>query len=168
MEAKEQTQRFQELIEQNKGILFKVARTYCQNEHDRKDLIQEMLIQIWKSFHKYNSAFKISTWLYRICINVAISYHRKSVIRLNRNIQLTEEVMQGKEDGKPEKELQLGMLNQFISELKELDKALILLYLEEKRHSEIAEILGISAGNVGTKIGRIKEKLKLRFLQQND
>ncbi len=167
MEAKEQTQRFQELIEQNKGILFKVARTYCQNEYDRKDLIQEMLIQIWQSLHKYNSAFKISTWLYRICINVAISYHRKSVIRVKKNVQLTEEAIQGKEDEKPEKELQLSMLNQFISELKELDKALILLYLEEKRHSEIAEILGISSGNVGTKIGRIKEKLKQRFLQQN-
>ncbi|MBS1735753.1 MAG: sigma-70 family RNA polymerase sigma factor [Bacteroidetes bacterium] len=167
METKEKSLLFQELIEQNKGILYKVARTYCQNENERQDLIQEMMIQAWQSFHKYNSEFKISTWLYRISINVAISYYRKNAIKINRNVPLTEDVTQIKEDEKAEKELQLSMLDQFISELKELDKALILLYLEDKSHNEIAEILGITVGNVGTKIGRIKDNLKQRFSQQN-
>lgn len=163
MEAKEQALLFQELIEQNKGILIKVSRTYCQNEGDRQDLIQEMMIQIWQSFHKYNRDFKISTWLYRISINVAISYYRKNAIRINNNVPLTELANQIEDYERAEKELQLNMLDQFISELKEFDKALILLYLEGKSQNEIAEILGISVSNVGTKVGRIKDKLKQRF-----
>ncbi|MEQ1767571.1 MAG: RNA polymerase sigma factor, partial [Methylotenera sp.] len=80
MQTKNQNQIFQELIEQHKGILFKVARTYCQDEDDRQDLIQEIMIQLWQSFHKYNEKFKISTWLYRISINVAISFYRKNAV----------------------------------------------------------------------------------------
>lgn len=168
MEAKEQHLLFLQIIEQNKGILYKVARTYCQNEGDRQDLIQEIMIQIWQSLHKYNNEFKITTWLYRISLNVAISYYRKNLVSLNNNLQLTEDICQIKEDVYTEKELQLSMLDQFISEMKELDKALILLYLENKSHNEIAEILGISVSNVGTKVGRIKHKLKERFSQQNN
>jgi RNA polymerase sigma factor (sigma-70 family) len=167
MEVKDKNQLFQELIEQHKGILYKVARTYCQNEDDRQDLIQEIMIQLWRSFHKYNNEFKITTWMYRISINVAISYYRKNEVRKNNNASLNDEVAEIKEDEKAETEEHLALLDQFINELKELDKALILLYLEEKSHNEIAEILGISAANVGTKVGRIKDKLKQRFSQQN-
>lgn len=167
MQAKERNQLFQELIEQHKGILFKVARTYCQDEEERQDLIQEIMIQLWQSFHKYNDKFKISTWLYRISINVAISFYRKNAVRKSNNIPLDEQISQIKEDEKIEKEQQLNLLYQFINELKELDKALMLLYLEDKSHVEIADILGISAGNVGTKVGRIKDKLKHRFSLQN-
>lgn len=167
MQTKKQNQIFQELIEQHKGILFKVARTYCQDEEDRQDLIQEIMIQIWQSFHKYNDKFKISTWLYRISINVAISYYRKNAVRKSNNIPLNEKVSQIQDVEKSEKEQQLNLLDQFINELKELDKALMLLYLEDKSHAEIADILGISVGNVGTKVGRIKDKLKQSFSQQN-
>ena len=166
MQTKQQNQIFQELIEQHKGILFKVARTYCQDEDDRQDLIQEIMIQLWLSFYKYNEKFKISTWLYRISINVAISFYRKNAVRKSSSIPLDEQISQLKEDEKTETEQQLNLLDQFINELKEFDKALILLYLEDKNHVEIADILGISAGNVGTKIGRIKDKLKQRFSQQ--
>jgi RNA polymerase sigma factor (sigma-70 family) len=167
MEVKEKSKLFQELIEQHKGILYKVARTYCQNEDDRHDLIQEIMIQLWQSFHKYNDKFRITTWMYRISINVAISYYRKNEARKNSNAALNDEVSEIKEEERAETEEHLTLLDQFINELKELDKALILLYLEEKSHYEIAEILGISAANVGTKIGRIKDKLKKRFSQRN-
>ena len=167
MQTKKENQLFQELIEQHKGILFKVARTYCQDEYDRQDLIQEIMIQVWQSFHKYNEKFKISTWLYRISINVAISFYRKNVVRKSNSVALTEQVSQIKEDEKTENGQQLNLLDQFINELKEFDKALMLLYLEDKSQVEIADILGISVGNVSTKIGRIKEKLKQRFSQQN-
>jgi len=163
MQTKEQNQLFQELIEQHKGILFKVARTYCQDEEDRKDLIQEIMIQLWQSFHKYNDKFRISTWLYRISINVAVSFYRKNLVRQGNNIPLNEQISQIQEEDKPEKEQQLNVLDEFINELKEFDKALMLLYLEDKSHLEIADILGISVGNVGTKVGRIKDKLKQRF-----
>jgi RNA polymerase sigma-70 factor (ECF subfamily) len=163
MDVKEQRQRFQETIEQHKGILFKVARTYCQNEDDRQDLMQEMMIQIWQSIHKYNDQFKISTWLYRISLNVAISFYRKSSTRSKKYTELTEQLIETPVEDKSENERQLYLLEQFISQLKEIDKALMILYLEDKSHTEIAEILGMSVSNVGTKIGRIKVKLKTQI-----
>ncbi|MNJ90806.1 RNA polymerase sigma factor CnrH [compost metagenome] len=166
MNKQEQQQFFQEIIERYKGILLKVARVYCRNENDRQDLIQEMMIQIWQSVHKYNDQFKISTWLYRISLNVAISFYRKSKTRANRLTVLNEQMTEIPTEDKSETEQQLKVLEQFISELEEIDKALMILYLEDKSHAEIAEILGMSVSNVGTKIGRIKDKLKTRFSQQ--
>jgi len=165
MSRKRQQQFFQEIIEQHKGILFKVARTYCPDEEDRQDLIQEMMIQIWQSVHKYNDQYKISTWLYRISLNVAISFYRKNSTRTKKFTDLNEQIMETPVEDKSENERQLNLLEQFISELKEIDKALMILYLEDKSHIEIAEILGMSVSNVGTKVGRIKEKLKTRFSQ---
>ena len=156
---------FQSVIEQNKGILIKVSKTYCPNEEDRQDLVQEIMIQIWKSLHTYNNQFKITTWLYRISLNVAISFHRKNAIRKGKNNLVKVEDSLGFEEDDSSKELQLNLLEKFINELKEIDKALILLYLEDKSHAEISEILGISVSNVGTKIGRIKENLKQKFTQ---
>lgn len=165
MDKQEQQQFFQEIIEQHQGILFKVARAYCPNEEDRQDLIQEMMIQIWQSVHKYNSQYKISTWLYRISLNVAISFYRKSSTRAKKYTGLNELMVETPVEDKSENEQKLNLLEQFISELKEIDKALMILYLEDKSHTEIAEILGMSVSNVGTKTGRIKDKLKVRFSQ---
>jgi len=165
MDKQEQQYFFEGIIEQHKGILFKVARVYCPNENDREDLIQEMMIQIWQSVHKYNDQYKISTWLYRISLNVAISYYRKNSTRIKKFTDLNEQMMETPVEDKSENERQLKLLEQFICELKEIDKALMILYLEDKSHTEIAEILGISVSNVGTKIGRIKDKLKTRFSQ---
>lgn len=165
MDKQEQQYFFEGIIEQHKGILLKVARVYCPNENDREDLIQEMMIQIWQSVHKYNDQYKITTWLYRISLNVAISYYRKNSTRIKKFTDLNEQMMETPVEDKSENERQLKLLQQFICELKEIDKALMILYLEDKSHTEIAEILGISVSNVGTKIGRIKDKLKTRFSQ---
>lgn len=165
MNKQDQQQFFQEVIEQHKGILFKVARTYCPNEDDRQDLIQEMMVQIWQSLHKYNDRYKLSTWLYRISLNVAISFYRKSSTRTKKQAELTEQMTEILSEQTKEKEEHLHLLEQFISELKEIDKALMILYLEDKNHTEIAAIMGISVSNVGTKIGRIKDKLRTRFSQ---
>ncbi len=165
MDKQEQQQHFEGIIEQHKGILFKVAREYCPDAEDRQDLIQEMMIQIWKSIHKYNDQYKMSTWLYRISLNVAISFYRKSSTRAKKYTELNEQTGEIFVEDKSENERQLNLLEQFICELKEIDKALMILYLEDKSHTEIAEILGMSVSNVGTKIGRIKDKLKTRFSQ---
>jgi RNA polymerase sigma factor (sigma-70 family) len=165
MNTKEQIQDFQNIIQQHKGIFYKVARAYCPNEDDRLDLIQEMMIQVWQSRHRYNNQFKISTWLYRISLNVAISFYRKNTTRANMHTMLNEQTQQIPTEDKTADERQLSLLEKFISELKEIDKALMVLYLEDKSHAEIAEILGMSISNVGTKIGRIKDKLKTRFSQ---
>ena len=163
MQQNERKQLFQKIIEQHKGILFKVARTYCKNEADRLDLIQEIVIQFWLSFHKYKDNFKVTTWLYRISLNVAISFYRKNEVRKSNNVALSEQFTQIKEDDKSEKEQQLNLLELFISELKEIDRALMFLYLEERSYKEIAEILGISETNAATRVGRIKAGLKQKF-----
>lgn len=163
MDKQGQQHFFEDIIEQHKGILFKVAHAYCPDADDRQDLIQEIMIQVWQSIHKYNDQFKISTWLYRISLNVAISFYRKRSTRAKKYAELTEQLIEVSVEDKSENERQLHLLEQFISKLKELDKALMILYLEDKRHTEIAEILGMSVSNVGTKIGRIKDKLKTQF-----
>lgn len=165
MEQSTQQQFFGEIIEQHKGILLRVARIYCPHHDDRQDLIQEIMIQIWQSLHKYNNQFKMSTFLYRIALNVAITFFRKNTRRRNLHHTLDDQVLLISADTGPGKEQQLNYLEKFINELKEIDKALMLLYLEDKSHAEIAEIMGISVSNVGTRIGRIKERIKARFSQ---
>jgi RNA polymerase sigma-70 factor (ECF subfamily) len=98
-------------------------------------------------------------------LNVAITFYRKNTTRANNHTLLDEQTEQIPTDDKTADERQLVLLEKFISELKEIDKALMVLYLEDKSHAEIAEILGMSNSNVGTKIARIKEKLKTRFSQ---
>jgi RNA polymerase sigma factor (sigma-70 family) len=156
-------QAFITIIQQHKGIIFKICNSYCRNRDDREDLAQEMVYQLWKSFESYKPDYKYSTWLYRIALNVAISFYRKQK-SARHTTALEEHLFEFKnEDEPPDQQENLNRLQQFISELKELDRALMLLYLEEKNHKEMADILGISETNVGTKISRIKEKLKQRF-----
>jgi len=166
MTTVDQADIFLTVIETHKGIIYKVANTYCSNASDREDLVQEIILQLWKSFYKYNTQYKYSTWIYRIALNVAISFYRKQ----KRRKEITNPIQQHffnitdvPEDKKTEG--QAKFLQQFIAELKELDKALILLYLEEKSHKEIAGIMGLSETNVATKLGRIKLMLKQKFSQ---
>jgi len=168
MNSTEKSELFLSVIQTNKGIVYKVANSYCINPEDRKDLIQEIIVQLWKSFDRYNAQYKHSTWIYRIALNVAISFYRKNNRRKKVSGPFSESIINITETGiSGEIEENIGFLHQFISELKELDKALILLYLEEKSYKEIAEIMGISETNVATKIGRIKIVLQQRFSNQN-
>ncbi len=164
---KELSNQFHQIIEQHKGILFKVARAYCPNKDDRQDLLQEMMIQVWKSLHRYNDNFAISTWLYRISLNVAISFFRKTAKRQTVSLPMIYEDKVMEDDSDFERQEQLRLLEKFISELNKLDKALVLLYLDDKSHAEISEILGLSVSNVGTKMGRIKERLRNKFSKIN-
>ena len=157
---------FLSVIETNKGIIYKVANSYCKDTEDRKDLVQEIVLKLWKSFDSYDERFKHSTWIYRIALNTAISFYRKEKTRKAITNPFSE-ILFNVADFKDNNQIEEStiFLNQFISELKELDKALMLLYLEEKSHKEMAEIIGISETNVATKISRIKNILKQRFLQ---
>ena len=157
---------FLSVVQTNKGIIYKVVNSYCQNIEDRKDLVQEIIIQLWKSFDNYDDNFKHSTWMYRISLNVAISFYRKE----NRRKKISNPLIDGiinfsDNDDFEDKETDLGILQQMISQLKDLDKALILLYLEEKSYKEISQIICISETNVATKINRIKNSLKQKFTQ---
>ena len=156
---------FLSVIQSNKGIIYKVANSYCKNASDRQDLVQEIMVQLWKSFDKYTDQYKYSTWMYRIALNVAISFYRKETRRKQVTNPLSEGILNYVEnDVEGEIEDNIKILQQFISELKDLDKAIMLLYLEEKSQKEIAEIIGISETNVATKIGRVKILLKQKFL----
>jgi len=159
--------RFIQTIDEHKKIIYKIVNSYCPNREDRKDLEQEIIIQLWKSFDKYDDHHKYSTWMYRIALNVAISFYRKERKWSLKSDFYNEASIFNMvdENGKDEAELdnQIKLLQTFINNLNELNKALMLLYLEEKSHEEIAEILGITKTNVATKIGRIKVKLKKEF-----
>jgi RNA polymerase sigma-70 factor (ECF subfamily) len=162
----ETSESFEDVVQRHQGIIYKVANLYCRNEADKQDLVQEILVQLWRSFDKYDNSYKYSTWIYRIALNVAISFYRKVSAKKNQTVPLEETQIVLYAPPTTESNGQLLLLEKFINELKELDKALMLLYLEEKSHKQISDILGISASNVSTKINRIKEKLKEKFEEQ--
>lgn len=164
MKREDNSEAFLSVLEAHKGILYKIANSYCKDSEDRKDLIQEISIQLWNSFERYNDRYHYSTWIYRIALNTAISFYRKENRRKNIAHPLTDGILDFAEaDTVGDTEKNLSLLQQFIAALKELDKALLLLYLEQKSYREIAEIMGMSETNVATKIGRIKTSLKQKF-----
>jgi len=166
MKSKDKSELFLSVINSNKGIIYKVANSYCKNSENRNDLVQEIIIQLWKSFDKYNEQYEHSTWIYRIALNVAISFYRKDKKHLSA--PLTDSIIElVTEEEAGELEDNVRLLYQFINELDELNKALMLMYLDNISHKEMAEVMGISETNVATKIGRIKEKLKKKFSLAN-
>jgi len=155
---------FLSIIESYKGIIYKVARSYCKNEENKKDLIQEIIIQLWLSFNKYDDQYKLTTWIYRIALNVSISYYRKEHRRTEISHPLPEGILSYNEASHPgENNTEVEQLHRFIKELKEIDRAIIILYLEGNNQQETADILGLTPTNVSTKISRIKQQLKQKF-----
>lgn len=153
---------FLQLVQQNSGIIYKISNAYCSTKNDREDLVQEIIYQLFKSGKNYDASYRFTTWMYRVALNTAISFYRQqnkavSTISMNDNIDVEDKTETAHTDEN------ITLLQQYISELKELDKALMILYLEAKNYSEIAEITGITETNVATKISRIKEKLKQKF-----
>lgn len=131
--------------------------------------MQEMMYHLWKSAQSFKPEHRFTTWMYRVALNVAISYYRKSKNDIKK-VSLTDiNVDIAATPPTSDKELQLQQLQQSIAQLNELNRALILLWLDEKSYVEIAEIMGISVSNVATRISRIKEKLKqqLQHLQNS-
>jgi len=154
-------EQFLDILEKNIGILIKVSRVYTKVSQDREDLLNDITLELWKSFKNFNGDSKISTWIYRVAINTSMNYKRKK-----RNDSLFVSLNDfKKEDILPwlvqqDNSSELEILYHCIDELNEINKAIILLYLDGNSHDEISEIMGISKTNVGTRIGRIKEQLK--------
>jgi RNA polymerase sigma factor (sigma-70 family) len=159
---------FLQLILDNKAIIIKICNSYCTDKNYREDLAQEIIYQLWKSGHRFNQDHKFTTWMYRVALNVAISFYRKEKksIPVITGIEGQADI-EDKEATTDERENDISLLQQFISELNELDRALMILYLEEKSYQEIAEILGLTETNTATKISRIKTRLKQNFQQYN-
>lgn len=156
------------VLNQHKRLLYKVTYAYCRNSDDRKDLEQEIIIQLWKSLNKYNDEFKLSTWIYKIALNVAISHYRRDVKRQKNNEPFDETIFQiAADEDCMEEQNKTDLLYKFINKLDELNKAIIILYLEDKSYKEISEIMGLTETNVGTKINRIKRILKESVSKEN-
>lgn len=151
---------FIKLLNQHPGILYKVCRAYGQQEADRQDLYQEIVLQLWRAFPTFRHQANASTWMYRIAMNTAISDYRKE----KRNPQITpfSQLASHPPDLSDENTLppEIAQLYEAINQLSKVERALILLYLDDKRYDEIASIMGITNSNVGVKLNRIKAKLE--------
>ena len=150
-------QLFVQTINQNQGILHKVCRIYCRNQDDHNDLFQEIVLQLWKAFPSFRNESKITTWMYRIGLNTAISGLRKKKIATT---ELENISFQIEDKSKETIEEDLQQLYKAIEHLSDVEKSIVLLYLEDKPYEEIAEITGITANYVAVKMNRIKEKLR--------
>lgn len=153
---------FSDLLHRHRGIVFKVANSYAWLAEDRDDLAQEIAAQLWHAFPKYDPARSFSTWMYRVALNVAISHVRSQSLRQRHDAVALDDDLHEVADTNAadhEGEQHLRLLQRFIARQPPLDRALLLLYLEDRSQREIAEILGISESNVSTKIGRLKERI---------
>lgn len=150
---------FVRVIKQNEGVIFKITTMYTDNNDDQKDLYQDVVYQLWKSFDSFREESKISTWMYRIALNTALTRLKKRK-RIGDAVSIDRVIMQQTENYNPEFEDKLKLLYAHIKQLNVLEKGLMLLLLEGKRYEEISEITGLTPSNVATKISRIKQKLK--------
>ena len=151
------TNEFLKIVEENKKLIYKVSHMYCDNTIDKQDLFQEIFVNLWKAYPGFKGNSKISTWIYRISINTAISWIR-DYTKYNNHIVYTNMIPQMKDD--PTNDDLYDKLYRAIGILNKLDKALILLQLDGYSYTEISEIIGLTRTNVATKINRIKLKLK--------
>ena len=160
MATEELQERFQNLVDEHKKILYKVCNSYCPNSGDRDDLAQEIVFQLWRSFKEYDGSSRFSTWMYRVALNVAISFYRRERVRARR---VFSDPMVDVADERENQSDDVRLLYQCIERLDPLNKALMLLYLDGHSYAEIGEVLGISETNVGTKVARLKTAFRQQF-----
>ena len=152
-------EQFVSIFESNIGIILKISRAYSRTIHDREDLINDIALELWKVYPNFRGDSKISTWIYRIALNVSMNYKREkrpNLLFFSESNQFEiSDWLHDKEDNE-----QTALLYDCIDELNEFNKAIIILYLDGNSHEEISKITGISKTNVGTRISRIKDQIK--------
>ena len=168
MRGKPDQQRFAALLHEHRRIVFKIAASYASDVHDREDLAQEIALQLWRAFRGFDAArAKFTTWMYRVALNVAISWSRgrgrsgAGCFEPLETVHLETVAATGPVQHEAmERAERRAALHAFIAQLDPLNRALVLLYLEDRDYAEIADVLGISETNVATKLNRIKQKLR--------
>ena len=149
---------FVHILNNHRALIYKVCNLYCSDKEDRKDLFQEIVLQIWKSFKSFRHESSLSTWMYRIALNTAITHFKKEKRMPNHPLSLDGIEIPDIRDQDETEEL-LQQLSLAIDQLDKIEKSIVLLYLEKKSYEEISEITGLSKSNVGVKLNRIKAKL---------
>ena len=151
---------FLDILEQNIGIIIKISGAYTNSVQDKEDLINDITLELWKSFGRFKGESKISTWIYRVALNTSMNFNRK---KKSDRLYFPADLNQFENANwitEPPDSSHSEILYQCIDELNQLNKAIILLYLDGNSHDEISEITGISKTNIGTRISRIKEQIK--------
>jgi RNA polymerase sigma-70 factor (ECF subfamily) len=155
-------EKFLEYINANAGIAHKVLRVYFDDIDEREDVLQEMMYQLWRSYPGFNGKSKFSTWMYKVCLNTALTIKRRTInTRTEPLSRVHLEIPMETPEHKNEEEVQL--LIQSISTLSPLNKAIVLLYLENMSYEEIASVVGITQSNVSVRLVRIKKELESRI-----
>jgi RNA polymerase sigma factor (sigma-70 family) len=157
---------FSDLLRTHAGLIQKVARAYCRDATDREDVTQEICAQLWRSRDRFDDRQRLATWVYRVAFNVAISFHRRE--RRHRGGRVPVDGLLAPEPGRDDDRTEL--LWRCLDELGALDKALVLLWLDGNDHASTAAVLGMTTTNVGTRLGRAKDRLRAAYsaLTPND
>ena len=152
-------QEFLSVIKEYERVIYKVCYLYTSRNATLNDLYQDVVLNLWRAYPKFRGECKISTWIYRIALNTCISFIRKEK-NVPEIVTLTPYESEWMTEEQDSFQLMLKELYYLIGQLGQLDKSIILLYLEEKSYEEISEITGLTVTNVATKLNRIKEKLR--------
>ena len=153
---------FDALLQRHRGIVLKVAHSYAHGAEDRADLAQDIATQLWRAWPGYDPARSFSTWMYRIALNTAISWLRGERLRRHHAVPLDEGLHDPVDEAPDGHEVAEGLrlLQRFMDTLDPFNRALLLLYLEERSTREIAEVVGLGESNVTTRISRLKQRLR--------
>ena len=152
-------QEFLSVIKEYERVIYKVCYLYTSRNATLNDLYQDVVLNLWRAYPMFRGECKISTWIYRIALNTCISFIRKEK-NVPEIVTLTPYESEWMTEEQDSFQLMLKELYYLIGQLGQLDKSIILLYLEEKSYEEISEITGLTVTNVATKLNRIKEKLR--------
>jgi len=151
---------FTELVEKNQGIIHKVCRIYTDDKDSHDDLFQEIVLQLWRSYDSFKGDSKFSTWMYRVSLNTAITLIRKKTKSSETDFNEAQFLNLKSEDKDEFLEERITLLYAAIRLLNDVERALVLLFLEDLPYKDIAETLGISEVNARVKMNRVKIKLK--------
>jgi RNA polymerase sigma factor (sigma-70 family) len=149
---------FVEMIQENEGLIYKVTKVYSNSKEDAQDLYQEIVYQLWKSFGSFRNESKISTWMYRIALNTSITHLNKEK-KKGTEVPIDETQFDKADTTDNIMDERSEILFTLIKKLNQLEKGIVLLYLEGKTYDEIAMITGFTPSNIGTRLGRIKQKM---------
>ncbi|MDJ1473792.1 sigma-70 family RNA polymerase sigma factor [Cytophagaceae bacterium DM2B3-1] len=152
-------------INENIGIAHKVCRIYFEDTEERADMLQEMMYQLWKSYPGFDARSKFSTWMYQVCLNTALGWRRKHKQTQDERISLKHYGIA--EPGQDQLEESIQQLFRAIGTLSSLNKAIVLLYLDEMSYEEIAAITGLTRSNVSVRLVRIKKELEEQLKKTN-